>query len=159
MLRSSLCDYSDAYIVVKGNITVNNTVGAGAAANRTNKKVIFKNCTPFTNCISKINNTQIDNEEYIDIVMTMYSLIEYRDNYSKTSRSLWQYCKEIPVVDDKGDIIGFNDDNATDSFNFKTKITGQLNDDGIITVEIVVPLKYLSSFRRTLEMPLINGEV
>ena len=74
MLRSSLCDYSDAYILVKGNISVNNT--AAAAANNTNEKVIFKNCAPFTNCISKINNTQIDNAQYIDIVMPMYNLIE-----------------------------------------------------------------------------------
>ena len=77
MLRSSLCDYSDAYILVKGNISVNNT----AAANNTNKKVIFKNCAPFTDCISKINNTQVDNGKYIDIVMPMYNLIEYSDNY------------------------------------------------------------------------------
>ena len=70
MLRSSLCDYSDAYILFKENISVN------AAANNTNKKAIFKNCAPFTNCISKINNTQIDNAEYIDIVMPMYNLIE-----------------------------------------------------------------------------------
>ena len=88
MLRSSLCDYSDAYILAKGNITVNNTA-AGAAANNTNKKVIFKNCAPFTNCISKINNTEIDNAEYIDIVMPMYELIECSDSYSKTSGSLW----------------------------------------------------------------------
>ena len=79
MLRSSLCDYSDAYILTKGNISVNNTV----AANNTNKKVIFKNCAPFTKCISKINNTQIDNAQYIDIAMPMYNLIEYSDNYSK----------------------------------------------------------------------------
>ena len=85
MLRSSLCDYSDAYILFKGNITVNNT----AAAYNTNEKVIFKNWAPLTNCISKINNTQIDNVEYIDIVMGMYNLIEYSDNYSKTSGSLW----------------------------------------------------------------------
>ena len=71
MLRSSLCDYSDAYILVKGNITVNNNAGVGAAANNINKKVIFKNCAPFTNCISKINNIQIDNAEYIDIIMPM----------------------------------------------------------------------------------------
>ena len=67
MLRSSLCDYDNAYILAKGNISVNNTAAEGAAANNTNKKVIFKNCAPFTNCISKINNTQIDNAEYIDI--------------------------------------------------------------------------------------------
>ena len=75
--------------VYRGNMTVNNTADNGAAANNTNKKVIFKNCAPFTNCISKINNTQIDNAEYIDIVMPMYNLIEYSDNYSKTSGSLW----------------------------------------------------------------------
>ena len=76
MLRSSLCDYSDAYILVKGNISVNNTTAEGAAANNTIKKVIFKNCASFTNCISKINNTQIDNAKFIDIVMPMYNLIE-----------------------------------------------------------------------------------
>ena len=76
MLRSSLCDYSDASILVKGNITVNNTATDGAAASNKNKKVIFKNCAPFTNCISKINNTQIDNAEYIDIIMPVYNVIE-----------------------------------------------------------------------------------
>ena len=90
MLKSSLCDHSDAYILVKGTITANNTAAADADANNTNKKVIFKNCAPFTNCISEINN--------IDIVMPMYNLIEYSYNYSKTSRSLWQYCKDIPAV-------------------------------------------------------------
>ena len=125
MLRSSLCDYSDAQILVKGNITVNNTAAQGTAANNTNKKVILKNCAPFTNCISKINNTEMDNAEYIDIVMPMYNLIEYSDNYSKTSRSLWQYFKDIPAVNNNGDIVDFNGANATDSFNFKSKITGQ----------------------------------
>ena len=85
MLKSSLCDYSDAYIIVKGTISVNNTVGAGAV-NNTNKKVIFKNCAPFTSCISEINNTQIDNAKDIDIVMSMYNLIEYSDNYAKKNR-------------------------------------------------------------------------
>ena len=88
MLKSSLCDYSDAYILVKGTITVNNTAAAGAAANNTNKKVTFKNCAPFTNCISEINNTQIDNAKDIDIVMPMYNLIEYTDNYAKATGSL-----------------------------------------------------------------------
>ena len=95
MLRSSLCDFSDAYILVKGNITVNNTAAADADANNTNKKVIFKNCAPFTNCISEINNTQIDNAKDIDTVMPMYNLIEYSNNFSKTSGSLWQYCKKL----------------------------------------------------------------
>ena len=167
MLRSSLCDYSEAYILVKGNITVNNTTAAGDAANNTNKKVIFKNCASFTNCISKINNTQIDNAEYIDKVKPMYNLIEYSDNYSKTSASLWQHCKDIPVVNDNNNAIAnFNGTNETDSFNFKTKITGKTaanNNDGNIAgrvhVEIMVPLKYLSNFWRTLEMPLINCEI
>ena len=105
MLRSSLCDYSDAYILVKGNIAVNNTAAAGAAANNTNEKVIFKNCAPFSNCISKINNTDIYNAEYIDIVMSMYNLIKYSDNCSKTSGSLWQYYKDIPAVNIGGDIM------------------------------------------------------
>ena len=75
MLKSSSCDYSDAYILVKGTISVNDTA-VGAAVNDTNKKVIFKNCAPFTNCISEINNTQIDNAKDIDIVMPRYKLIE-----------------------------------------------------------------------------------
>ena len=159
MLRPSLCDYSDVYILVKGNITVNNTAAA-AAVNNANKKVIFKNFSPFTNCISKINNTQIGNAEYIDIVMSMYNLIEYSDSYSKTSRSLWQYCKEIPAVNNTGNAVDFNGTNATDSFNIKTKITGQTNNDGQINnVEIMAPLKHLSNFWRTLEMPLISYEV
>ena len=124
MLKSSLCDYSDAYILVKGTISVNNTAAAGAAANNINKKVIFKNCAPFTNRISEINNTQIDNTKDIDIAMPMYNLIEYSDNYAKTTRSLGQYCKDIPALNANDDIIIFADGNTTDSFNFKVKITG-----------------------------------
>ena len=89
----------------------------------------------------------------------MQNSVEYSDNYSKTSGSLWQYCKEIPAVNDDGNIENFDGANATDSFNFKTKITGQTNNDGIINVEIMVPLKYLSNFWRTLEMPLVNCEI
>ena len=88
MLKSSLCDYSDAYILVKGTIAVHNTAAADVDANNTNKKVIFKNCAPFFNCISEINNTQVDNANDTDIVMPMYNLIEYSDNYSKTSGCL-----------------------------------------------------------------------
>ena len=147
MVRLSLCDYSDVYILVKGSIIVNNTASAGAAANNANEKVIFKNCSPFTNYISKINNTQVDNDEYIDIVMPMHNLIEYSDNPSKTSGSLWQYCKEIPAVNNKGNIMDFNGNNATDSFSFKTKITGQTGNNGRkYNVEIMVPLKYFSNF-------------
>ena len=159
MLKSSLCDYSDAYILVKGTISVNNTAAQGAAANNTSKKVIFKNCAPFTNCISEINNTQIDNAKDIDIVMPMYNLIEYSDNYAKTTGSLWQYCKGIPVLNANDGIIIFEEGNLTDPFNFKVKITGRTGNNGTKDVEIMVPLKYLSNFWRTLEMQLINCEV
>ena len=71
--------------------------------------------------------------------MPMFNLIEYSDNYSKTSGSLWQYCKEIAAVNNAGDIANFNGGNTTDSFNFKTKITDQTNDDGIINAELMVP--------------------
>ena len=92
--------------------------------------------------------------------MPMYNLIEYSDNYAKTTGSLWQYCKDIPARNaNDGEIIAFDANNLTDSFTFKAKITGQTGDDGIKDVEIMVPLKYLSNFWRTLEMPLINCEV
>ena len=91
--------------------------------------------------------------------MLMYNLIEYSDNYSKTSRSLWQYCKNIPAVNNNGEIVNFAMNNLTDSFNFKVKMTGQTGDDGTKDVEIILPLKYLSNFWRTIEMPLVNCEI
>ena len=152
MLKSSLCDYSDAYILVKGTITIDGA-GADAAARQADERdkgVIFKNCAPFTNCISEINNTQVDNAKDIDIVMHMYKLIEYSDNYAKTSGSLWQYYRDEPN----------NNLADSESFKFKVKITGKTpNDDNEKDVEIMVPLKYLSNFWRTLELPLINCEV
>ena len=159
MLKSSLCDYGDAYILVKGTITVNNTAAADADANSTNKKVIFKNCAPFTNCISEINNTQVDNAEDIDVIMPLYNLLESSPAYEKTSGSLWQYCKDISAVDNNNAIINFTDNNITDSFNFKVKMTGQTGDDGTKNVEIMVSLAYLSVFCRSVELPLINCEV
>ena len=91
MLKSSLCDYSDAYILVKEKITITGE-GADAAARQADERdkgVVFTNCAPFTICISEINNTQIDNCKDIDIIMPMYNLIEYyNDNYAKTSGSL-----------------------------------------------------------------------
>ena len=113
MLKSSLCDYSDVYILVKGTITVADRSAADAKTNNTNKKIIT-NCGPFTNCTSEINNTQIDNAKDINIVMPMYNLIEYSDNYSQISRSLWQYCKDVPAVNNNGNIVNFNKANATD---------------------------------------------
>ena len=89
MLKPSLCDYNNTYILVKGTITVQNTAAADANVNNANKVVIFKSCAPFVNCISEINNTQIDNAKDIDIVIPTYNLVEYSDNYSKTFASLW----------------------------------------------------------------------
>ena len=121
LLRSSLCDYSDAYILLKGNVSVNNAGAADAEANNTNKKVILKSCAPFTDCLSKINNTQVDNAKDSDLIMPMYNLIGYIDNYSKTFGNLWQYCIDIPAINNDGNIVDFNGANATDSFNFKLK--------------------------------------
>ena len=150
MLKSSLCDYRDSYILVKGNISVDNTTAVPAAANNTNRKVIFKNCAPFTDSISEINNTQVDNTKDIDIVMPLYNLIiKYSYDHSKTSGSLWQYCKNIPAINNNCDIVEFNGANATDSFNFQEKITGGTgNNRRIEDVEIMGPLKYLSNFLR-----------
>ena len=155
MLKSSLCDYSDAYILVKGTITITER-GADVAARQADERdkgVSFKNCAPFIDCISEINNTQIDNAKDIDIVMPMYNLIEYSDNYAKTSGSLWQYFRDEP-----------DDNNIEDSESFKSKIkiTGKTpnnNNNNVKDVEIIVPLKYLGNFWRTLEMSLINCEV
>ena len=90
ILKSSLCDYSDEYTLVKGGITI---TGAGADAAGDNG-VMFKNCAPFTNCVSQINNTQIDNAKDLDVVMPMYNLTEYGNTYSKTSGSLWKYYRD-----------------------------------------------------------------
>ena len=91
--------------------------------------------------------------------MPMYNLIEYSDNYAETTGCLWQYCLDIPALDNNNAIIDFTKNRLTHSFNFKVKITGQTGDDGTKNVEIMMPLKYLSNFWRTLEMPLINCEV
>ena len=111
MLRSSLCNYADAYILVKETITITGE-GDTAAVKRLdkrNKGVVFKNRAPFTKCISRINSTEIDNVQGIDIVIPMYNLNEYSDNYSKTSGSLWQYYKDDP------------NDQITQSESFKSK--------------------------------------
>ena len=135
MLRSNLCDYADAYILEKGTITI---TGAGdddddaKKLDERNKGVIFKNCAPFTKCISRINNTDIDNTQDIDIVMPMYNLIEYSDNYSKTSGSLWQYYKDDP----NDNIV------QSESFKSKIKITGKTPAAGNTKdVEIIETIK------------------
>ena len=86
MLRSNICDYSDGYILVKGTISIERVI-APAQPENVGKKLVFKNCVPFTDCVREINNTQMDNAKYIDIIMPMYNLIQYSNNYSKTSGS------------------------------------------------------------------------
>ena len=116
MLRSSLCHYSDPYILIKGTITV-----AALAAGGGNKDIqlIFKNCAPFANYISEINNTQIGNAKDINAVMPMHNLIEYSNNYSKTAGSLWQYHRDELALTDAGAIANFPGNSA--SFKFKQK--------------------------------------
>ena len=139
-------------ILVKGTTTITGAGDDAAArqADERNKGVIFRNCAPFTKWINKINETKIGNAQDIDIVMPVYNLIEYSNNYSKTSVSLWQYYKDEPT------------DNIADSKSFKSKvkITGRTPAGGNTKdVEIIVPFKYLRNFWRTLEMSLINCEV
>ena len=111
MLRSDLCDYSDAYIVVKGDITLE----GDNDANKRNKNLAFKNNAPFINCISKINGVKIDNAEDLDVVMLMYNLLEYSKNYRKTTGSLWNCYR-----DEQSNPLSFD----PDSFKYKTSITG-----------------------------------
>ena len=157
MLRSDLCDFSDACIVVKGDITVTNPNNA-----KRNKAVAFKNNAPFINCISKINGVKIDNAEDLDVVMPMYNLLEYSKNYKKTTGSLWNYYRDQP-----SNPLSTN----SKSFKYKTSITGNtynVDDDdnnydpnkvGKNEAEIVILLKYFSNFWRSLNIPLINCEV
>ena len=130
MLRSDLCNYSDAYIVVKGNLTLTE------AANRNfidvrNRCLAFKNNAPFTNCISKINNVLIDNAEDLDVVMPMYNLLEYSKNYRKTTGSLSNYYRDEPnnppLNNDNPPTVNYNADPITNSASFKYKrsITGK----------------------------------
>ena len=152
MLKSKLWDYADAYILLNGRITITGARDDGVArrTDERDKGVTFKNCFPFTKYIRRINNTDIGTTRDIDIVMPMYNLIEYSDNYSKTFGSLWQYYNYEPK------------DNIAESELFKSKLKISRKtptDSNTRNVEIIVTLKYLSNFWRILEMPLINCEV
>ena len=100
MLRSDLYDFNDAYIVVKGTITVTEPDNA-----KENKEVVFKNNAPFINCFSKINGVKFDNAEDLDVVMPMYNLVEYSKNQRKTTGSLWNYYRDQPNSGENNDII------------------------------------------------------
>ena len=122
MLRSSLSDYSGAYILVTVTITVANTAAQDQPNNGANKEVIFKNYLPFTKCISRINNTQVYDAHDINVVMPMYNFIENSNNYSKTSGILWQYSEDKTDLypADNNKILDFNaNDAATNSFKTK----------------------------------------
>ena len=142
VIKSNLCDYSDAYILVTGNITA---TGLGS-----NTRVPFKNCPPFTKCITHINDEHVDNADNLGIIMPMYNLIEYSDNYSGTSGSLWQLKR------DEQNMSNVNPAKYKSTF-FKplTADDNRLFKD----VKIVVPLKYLSNFWRSLEMLLISCKI
>ena len=140
MLRSDLCDFSDAHIVVKGTITVTDPNDVND-----DRQLALKNNAPFTSCISKINNTLINNAEDLDIVMPMYNLLEYSKNFRKTTGSFWNYYRDEP---NSG--LGGNNNNAnysikdSKSFDYKTSITRKLQGSKTEKeVEIVVTLKYL----------------
>ena len=142
-LESSLCDYSDAYILVAGNITVTrrNAANEDIALNAATQ-VVFKNCAPFKNCRTEINDTFVEYADFINIKMPMYNLIEYSDNFSDTSGSLWQFRR--------GEIINnadVSDDNDAPSFKYKESIIGNTNNNGRKSkVKIAVPLKILKQF-------------
>ena len=159
VIKSILCDCSVAYIHVKTTLTVENIAAAAAPVNNTSKKIIIKNCAPFTNCINETNNTQVDDAQDIDIVISMYDLIEYSNVYLKTLGNLWQYYRDEPALNNNNNVIDFPANNSNSiSFKFKQQIKGQTGNGGTKNIEIMVSLKYLSSFWRTLEMPLINCE-
>ena len=150
-LKPNLCDYAEAYILVNGTIR--------AAAADANTRLTLKNCAPFTKCNLEINNEHVDAAENLDIVMPMYNKIEYSDNYQDSSATLYQYKRDEPPEDDA--IADLTADNS-DSFKYKISLLGNpvvANNIARRSVKVVVPLKYLSNFFRSLEMPLINCEI
>ena len=149
-IKSSFCDYSDAFILVTENITV--------AANN-NTDVAFKNCAPFSTCTTKINDVFVDEANHIYIAMPMYNLVEYNDNYSDTSGSLWQFKRDEAPANNADLTI----DNSK-SFKYKAALTGKTGSHNnrnnfVKDTKIVLPLRYLSNFWRSLEIPLINGKI
>ena len=178
MLRSDLCDFSDTYIVVKGNITVtkktftaddidapNNTAGNVNATNTANnnafgnKKLAFQNNAPFINCILKINGVKIDNSEDLDVVMPIYNF-EYSKNYRKTTGSLWDYYRDEPSSTLGNNNITHSILNS-ESFDYEANfMENGVTHDNLTKndVKVVVPLKHLSNFWKHLDIPLINCE-
>ena len=172
MLRSNLCDYSDAYILVKGTITVNGVAhGAENEILRINRPLILKNNAPFVSCMTKINNEFIEDAEDLDIIMPMYNILEYSKNCTKTIGLLYNYYRD--ELSDGNNPNNFTNTNVVNSntFKYKNKITGNTynvaegadghdaNRVGKQDVELAIPLKYLGNFWRALNIPLISCEV
>ena len=150
-IESSLCNYYDAYILVTGNTNV--------TAGDNNTKVAFKNSAPFKKYRTEINRTFVDDANFINITIPVYNLIEYSDNYSDASGILWQFKRDEQPIDINGVFINITAKNAS-SLKYKSIVIGNTVADGANrqkeNVKIVVPLKYLSNFWRSLEMPLID---
>ena len=172
MLRSDLCDYADAYILVNGTITVNGIVnGAESEINRRNRPLILKNNAPFVSCITRINGELIEDADDLDVVMPIYNLLEYSKNYRKTIGSFYNYYRdELSDDNNNNDFLNNNVVNSN-AFKYKNKITGNTynvaagaaghdaNKVGTQTIELAIPLKYLGNFWRALNIPLISCEV
>ena len=155
VLKPNLCDCADAYILVDCTIRAQAANADNAAATR----LALKNCAPFTKCNLEINDEHVDTAENLDIVMPMYNIIEYSDNYQDSSATVYQYKRDEPV--DNNPIADLTQADSK-SFDYKVKLLGNPVVDGNIvklSVKIVVPLKYLSNFFRSLEMPFINCKV
>ena len=151
VLKSNLCYYADAYILVDGTIR--------AAAASANTRLVIKDCAAFIKCNLGINDEHVDTSENLDIVMPMYNLIEYSDNYQDSSATLYQYKRDEPP---EADAIANLTDDTSSSFKYKVNLLGNPVLDGAIaksSVKILVPLKYLRNFFRSLEMPLFNCKV
>ena len=152
MLRSDLCDYSDAYILVNGTITVNGVVnGAENDIARSNGPLILKNNAPFVSCITRINGELIEDADDLDIVMPMYNLLEYSKSYRKTIGSLYNYYKD--ELDDDANPNNFPNENIVNSVTVGNDALGTKK------IELAIPLKYLGNFWRALNIPLIRCEV
>ena len=130
----------------------------------TDTNVSFKNCAPFTRCVAHINDEHVETAENLDIIMPMYNLIQYSDNYSDSSESLYQFKREESPMNNDGNPLNVALNNDSSSFKYKASLLGKAtdadgNDRSLKNTKIVVPLKYLSNFFRSLEMPLINCKI
>ena len=123
---------------IKATITVPNTPAIAASVNNTNQKVIIKSCAPFTNCVSEINNRQVDDAQDVDGVMSMYNLVVSSDAYSKEPESLWQYYRDEPALDNNNNISYFSADNSNSiQFKLKQQITVQTGNGRTKKVETI----------------------